>query len=120
LLVVVSDGKANATMKSSRTIAEARDELAAGYGPTEKFLKPSLYELVHSRALQEALEVAEEIRRSGVRSVVIDTAVSGQKGQMKELCAALGGHYFKMEEFRAEGLVEIVSSSLNRHNTLTF
>lgn len=119
LLVVVSDGKANATMKSSRTIAEARDELAAGYGPTEKFLKQSLYELVHSRALQEALEVAEEIRRSGVRSVVIDTAVSGRKGQMKELCAALGGHYFKMEELRAERLVEIVGSSLNRHKTLT-
>ncbi len=119
LLVVVSDGKANTTMKSSQAIAEARRELSTGYGPGEKFLKPSLYELVHSRALLEAMEVAEEIRRSGVRSVVIDTAVSGRKGQMKELCTALGGHYFKMEELRADRLVEIVNSSLDRHSTLT-
>lgn len=118
LLVVVSDGKANTTMKSSRTIQEARDELAITYGPAEKFLRPSLYDLVHSRALKEAIEVAEEIRSSSVRSVVIDTAISSRRGEMKELCAALGGHYFRMEELRAERLVEIVSTFLNRHNSL--
>jgi len=118
LLVVISDGKANVTMKSSDTLEDARKDLASRYGSGAAYSTPSLCEFVYSRALEEAMEVAAEIRRTGVKSVVIDTAISGRKGQMKKLCAALGGHYFKMEELRAERLVDIVNSSLHHSKIL--
>jgi Mg-chelatase subunit ChlD len=118
LLVVLSDGKANVTMNSLGAMEEAREEVLTYQGLMGKYQLPSFCELVYSHALQEATQVAAEIRRSGVKSVVIDTAISGRKGQMSKLCASLGGRYFEMEELQADRLVDIVNSYLNRHNSL--
>jgi magnesium chelatase subunit D len=118
LLVVVSDGKANVTMNSLGAMEEAREEVLTYQGLIGKYRLQSFCEFVYSHALQEAEQVAAEIRRSGVKSVVIDTAISGRRGQMRKLCASLGGQYFEMEELRADRLVDIVNSCLNRHNSL--
>ena len=118
LLVVISDGKANVTMNSLGAIKEAREEVLTHYGLIGKYRLPSFCEVVYSRALQEAIEVAAEIRRSGVKSIVVDTAISGRKGQMERLCGSLGGQYFRADELRAERLVDVVNSSLHRSNVL--
>jgi Mg-chelatase subunit ChlD len=74
--------------------------------------------VVSSRAFQEALKVAEEIKQSGIKSLIIDTANVGRKDRMQRLSASMGGLYFKMEELRTDKLVQAVNASLNRPNTL--
>ncbi|MDA3833185.1 MAG: hypothetical protein PF495_07285 [Spirochaetales bacterium] len=76
---------------------------------------PSLHDLISSHALKEAMEVAEETRQHGIKSVVIDTANTKGRDRMKKLSTSLGGLYYKMDDLRAERLVNIVNSSLNRH-----
>lgn len=118
LLVVISDGKANVSMKPARSHEELRNEIISSSNSAGGCGSPSLHDLVSSYALQEALEVGEEIKHSGIKSLIIDTANSGTKDRMQRLCASMGGLYFKMEELRAEGLVEVVNASLNRPNNL--
>jgi magnesium chelatase subunit D len=118
LLVVISDGKANVTMKPSESLKHVQEDALAQYrygGGTDG---PSMHDIVSSHALEEALEVAEEIRRAGISSVVIDTAVSGRRDRMKKLSTALGGRYFGIEELRAQELVDIVGASLHNPNVV--
>jgi magnesium chelatase subunit D len=117
-LVIVSDGKANVSMKPSPSPKELQEQIVSSYHSNGECGSPSLHDVVSSHAFQEALEVAEEIKQAGIKSVIIDTAKSGRRDRMKRLCASMGGLYFKMDELRAEGLVEIVNSSLNRPNSL--
>jgi magnesium chelatase subunit D len=118
LLVVISDGKANVSMKPARSHEELRNEIISSSKSAGGCGSPSLHDLVSSYALQEALEVGEEIKHSGIKSLIIDTANSSTKDRMQRLGASMGGLYFKMEELRAEGLVEVVNASLNRPNNI--
>ncbi|MDI6686845.1 MAG: magnesium chelatase subunit D family protein [Desulfobacterales bacterium] len=115
LLIVISDGKANIIMKPSEKLKEARDRVINHYHSTGECGLPSLHDLISSHALKEAMEVAEETRQHGIKSVVIDTANTKGRDQMKKLSTSLGGLYYKMNDLRVEGLVDIVNSSLNRH-----
>ena len=115
LLVVISDGKANIIMKPSEKLKQARNRVINHYHSTGECSLPSVHDLISSHALKEAMEVAEETRRYGIRSVVIDTADTKGKDRMKRLSTSLGGFYYKMDDLRAEQLVNIVNSSLNRH-----
>jgi magnesium chelatase subunit D len=119
LLVVISDGKANVTMRPRQSLEEAHKELVTHYQSGAGSELPSLYDLVSSSALEEAMEVASDIRRSDIKSVVVDTASGGRRGQMEKLCSSLGGVYYKMEELRADGLVHMVDASLNSYNAHT-
>jgi magnesium chelatase subunit D len=118
LLVLVSDGKANVSMKPSQSLKELQEEVISSYHSAGECRSPSLHELVSSHAFQEALDVAEEIKQAGIKSVIIDTANSGRRDRMKRLCASMGGLYFEVDELRTEELVQIVDSSLNRPNSL--
>jgi len=118
LLVVISDGKANVTMKPSKSLKHAQEEALAQYRYDRGTDGPSMHDMVCSHALQEALEVAEEIRRAGISSVVIDTASSGRRDRMKRLSTALGGRYLGIEALRAEELVNIVGASLYASNVV--
>ncbi len=119
LLVVVSDGKANVCMQPPGNLDELRDQIISGQHGAGECPLQSVHDVVSSQALQEALEVGKEIKRAGVKSVIIDTANSGQRDRMKRLSASMGGVYFKMKELRAEELVQIVNASLRRPNILT-
>ncbi|MBW2567117.1 MAG: hypothetical protein JRE24_09675 [Deltaproteobacteria bacterium] len=105
-------------MKPARSHEELRNEIISSSNAAGGCSSPSLHDLVSNYALQEALEVGGEIKHSGIKSLIIDTANSGTKDRMQRLCASMGGLYFKMEELRAEGLVEVVNASLNRPNNL--
>ncbi|MBW2174058.1 MAG: hypothetical protein JRF64_05335, partial [Deltaproteobacteria bacterium] len=109
---------ANVSMKPARSHEELRNEIISSSNSAGGCSSPSLHDLVSYHALQEALEVGEEIKHSSIKSLIIDTANSSTKDRMQRLCASMGGLYFKMEELRAEGLVEVVNASLNRPNNL--
>jgi magnesium chelatase subunit D len=118
LLVVVSDGKANVSMKPSKSLKEIQEQMISRRHSVGEQGSPCLHEVVSSHAFQEALEVAEEIKQSGIKSLIIDTANVGRKDRMQRLSASMGGLYFKMEELRTDKLVQAVNASLNRPNTL--
>lgn len=115
LLIVISDGKANIIMKPSEKLKEARNQVINHYHSTGECNLPSLHDIISSHALNEAMEVAEETRQHGIKSVVVDTSSTKGKDRMKKLSASLGGLYYKMDDLRAEGLVDIVNASLNRN-----
>jgi magnesium chelatase subunit D len=120
LLVVISDGKANVTMRPRQSLEETHKELVTHHRSVGRMDGPSIQEIVTSNALQEALEVAQEIKRSGIKSVIIDTASSGRKDRMKRLSTSLGGRYFGIKELRAEGLFDIVDASLNGRTAIRY
>jgi magnesium chelatase subunit D len=112
LLVLISDGKANRARGGGAREEQLRLAALAGYHEMGRTDVPSMLDLHYGRALQEALEVAAEIKRRGVKCLVVDTAAPGRHSQMKRLGQALGGTYVRMEDLRAEKLVHLVGWSL--------
>lgn len=83
LLVLISDGRANVGFN--------------GMDPVES-----------------AKLVAAEIYHSGIKSIVIDTEKEFINfGLSREICAALGGWHFKLEELRGDTIVRAVRKSLS-------
>ena len=83
LLVIISDGKANVS-------------IAAGSNP-----------------FNEAKRVAEDIKGSRIKSVVIDTETGFVRlGRLQELSEALGGRYYALEDIKAEAISNLVKESI--------
>jgi magnesium chelatase subunit D len=79
LLVVISDGRANVSIN--------------------KNINP----------FNEAKQIAEEIKHSGIRSIVIDTETGLMRlGILQELSEAIGGRYYPLEDIRAETITSVV------------
>ena len=82
LLVIISDGKANLSMR--------------------KNLNP----------FEEAKRIAQDIKKAGIKSIVIDTEKSFLRlGKMQELSQILGGKYYRLEDVKAEVISQIVRQS---------
>ena len=83
LLVVISDGKANVSINNN-------------FHP-----------------FNEAKRIAENIRHSGIKSIVIDTETGFIRlGKLQELSEALGGRYYQLEDIKAEVISSIVRESI--------
>lgn len=83
LLVVISDGKANLSIDEN--------------------LNP----------FEEAKRIAEDIKKAGIKSIVIDTEKGFiHLGKMKELSETLGGKYYQLEDIKADIISEIVQKAL--------
>ena len=83
LLVIISDGKANAS------IAE------------------------NSNPFNEAKQIAEDIKHSGIKSILIDTETGFVRlGKLQELSQSLGGKYYPLEDIRAEVVSNLVKESM--------
>jgi magnesium chelatase subunit D len=80
LLILISDGKANVSMGELNPIEDAK-------------------------------RVAFDIKKAGIKSVVLDTEAGFVTlGKAQELCNSLGGEYHKMEDLKAQKIVDIVST----------
>lgn len=83
LLVVISDGKANAGIHGD------------------------------SGAFNEALRIAGEIKHSGIKSIAVDTETGLVRlGRLRELSASLGGRYFPLEEISAGVITGLVKKTI--------
>jgi magnesium chelatase subunit D len=79
LLILISDGKTNVSMGELNPIEDAK-------------------------------RVAFDIKKAGIKSVVLDTEAGFVTlGKTKEICNSLGGKYYKMEDLKAQKIVDIVS-----------
>lgn len=79
LLVIISDGKANVSINNN-------------FHP-----------------FNEAKRIAENIRKTGIKSIVIDTETGFIRlGKLQELSEALGGKYYQLEDIKAEVISQIV------------
>jgi len=79
LLVLISDGRANVSMGKN------------------------------SSPFKEAKNVAEEIKKAEIKSLVLDTETGFIKlGNLKEIARSLGAQYFLLEEIKAQTIVEAV------------
>ncbi|MDI6890152.1 MAG: putative cobaltochelatase [Thermodesulfovibrionales bacterium] len=79
LLVIISDGKANVSIN--------------------KNVNP----------FNEARQIAEDIKHSGIKSIVIDTETGFLRlGRLQELSEAIGGRYYLLEDIRAETITNLV------------
>jgi len=112
LLVVISDGKPNRGSSRRASAQQHREDEAREAFHNGRSTGACLLEIRSAAALREALEVAEEIRRSGVKSLVVDTAERGRHNQMPRLAAALGADYVRLGELCAAELVQLVGRSL--------
>ena len=64
-----------------------------------------------SNAFTEAIQICEEIRSSGIQSIIIDTETGFIRlGKMRELADKLDGKYYQMEELQADHITGIVGS----------
>jgi len=111
ILLLISDGEANVCLSGRSGIRRTQD--------------PSCYEISYygrvptstrtrSTALDEAKEIAAEIKNSGIKSIAIDTANAYRVShKMREICEALGGIYYKMEDLKAETIVSTVKECLS-------
>jgi len=78
LLVLISDGKANVSIDGRNVFEEIK-------------------------------EIANEIKESGIKSIVIDTEISFICfNKSFEIAEALGGKYYKLEDIKANNIVEII------------
>jgi magnesium chelatase subunit D len=84
LLVLISDGRANVSLSGGKPVAEAL-ELASGIGQDER-----------------------------VRSLVIDVEKPGVVtfGLARELCARLGGRYFRIDDLKAADILDALKAPL--------
>ncbi len=83
LLVIISDGKANVSINNN------------------------------SNPFDEAKQIAEDIRHSGIKSIVIDTETGFVRlGKLQELSEALGGRYYPLEDIKAEAISNLVKESV--------
>ncbi len=83
LLVIISDGKANVSINGN------------------------------SNPFNEAKQIAEDIKGSGIKSVVIDTETGFVRlGRLQELSEALGGRYYALEDIKAEAISNLVKESI--------
>lgn len=65
--------------------------------------------------LAEAKVLAERIRKSGIRSLIIDTEQGYLRlGILREIATALGGRYLHLEDLAANRLVKAVRGTMNR------
>jgi len=79
LLILISDGKANVSMGELNPIEEAK-------------------------------QIAFGIKKAGIKSVVLDTETGFvMLGKAYEICNSLGGEYYKMEDLKAQKIIDIVS-----------
>ncbi|MBU0764706.1 MAG: VWA domain-containing protein [Bacteroidetes bacterium] len=84
VIVLISDGKANVS-------------IASGAKPFE-----------------EAKHIAEQIRRSGIKTIVIDTETGFLRlGKLQELSRVLDAKYFRLEELKAETIVNTLNIALD-------
>jgi magnesium chelatase subunit D len=120
LLVVISDGKANRSMNGAAGLRGLQEASQAGWHETRRagaLSPPSLLDIHYGRALEEALEVAEAIRRSGVKCLVVDTAAPSRHAQMRRVALALGAAYVHLEDLRADRLAQLVGALLRPNPT---
>ncbi len=83
LLVVISDGKANISIN--------------------KDINP----------LDEAKQIADDIKHSEIKSIVIDTETGFVRlGKLQELSETLGGKYYQLEDIKAEAISNLVKSQM--------
>lgn len=83
LLVVISDGKGNVSINSN----------------TSPF--------------DEARQIAEDIRYSGIKSIVVDTETGFVRlGRLQELSESLGAKYYPLEDIKAELISNLVRESI--------
>jgi len=83
LFVIISDGKANASIHEN------------------------------SNPFNEAKRVAEDIRHSGIKSIIIDTETGFVRlGKLKALSEALGGKYYQLGDIKAEAISNLVKESI--------
>jgi magnesium chelatase subunit D len=111
LLIVISDGKPNRSLRGAAARQHREEEARTAFHAG----RPGgacLFELCSAAALREALEVAEELKRSGIKSLVVDTAAPGRRNHMPQLAAALGADYVPLKDLRAGELVRLVGRSL--------
>ncbi|MCK4248313.1 MAG: VWA domain-containing protein, partial [Candidatus Omnitrophica bacterium] len=79
LLVIISDGKANVSMNQN------------------------------SDPFDEARRIAEDIKHSGIRSILIDTETGFVRlGKLQELSQVLDGRYYALEDIKAEVISNLV------------
>lgn len=112
LLVLISDGKANRCAARGR-LAELQAAAREGFHEAGRTGGPSVLDIQYGRALREALEAAAELKRSGVKALVVDTAAPGSRRQMRRLAEALGGAYARLEDLCSGRLVQLVGASLS-------
>ena len=92
LLVILSDGRANVALSPDRREASGSGE-----------------------ALSDARAVASEIARLGWASIVVDTEAGWTHlGLARDLSAALGACYMRLDEMAAGGLTSAVLSRAAR------
>ncbi len=86
MLIIISDGKANVSLSEERPLAEAF----------------------------KAAELIREEER--IRSLVVDVESNGflSFGLANQLAVALGADYYKLDDLRAENLLEAVHGALAR------
>lgn len=83
LLVVISDGKGNVSINSN------------------------------SNPFNEAKQIAEDIKYSGIKSIVVDTETGFvHLGRLQELSEFLGGRYYPLEDIKAEVISNLVKESI--------
>lgn len=117
LLILISDGEANMCLDGRRITWGTRRSLCSEMSSEMSYYgRVSSSTRARSTALDEAKEVAAEIKRSGIKSIAIDTGNGYRiRHKMREVCEALGGIYYKMEDLKAETLVSTVKESLLFH-----
>ena len=83
LLVIISDGKANVSISEN------------------------------SNPFNEANQVADDIKHSGIKSIVIDTETGFIRlGRLQELAQTLGGKYYSLEDIKADTISDLVKESI--------
>lgn len=83
LLVIISDGKANVSINTD------------------------------SSPFNEAKQIAEDIKHSGIKSIVIDTETGFVRlGRLRELSEALLGKYYQLEDIKAEAISNLVREAI--------
>ena len=84
LLVIISDGKANVSINEN------------------------------SNPFNEANRIAEDIKHSGIKSIVIDTETGFIRlGRLQKLAETLGGKYYSLEDIKADTISALVKESFS-------
>jgi len=83
LLVIISDGKANVSIDSN------------------------------SNPFSEARQIAEDVKHSGIKSIVIDTETGFVRlGKLQELSIIMGGKYYQLEDIKSEVISNLVKKTI--------
>jgi magnesium chelatase subunit D len=104
--------------------------LSLGYQVIENFFRkdPSIYPLLilisdgrvnvnlyGGKPIQEAMEIGNSIKEDGrIRTIVIDVEKAGllSFGLARQLAAQMGSKYFKVEDLKAEKIIEVLRDDL--------